>query len=222
MAIGMQIMANTTDNQHFNAFKNRLIEILNQKTQVWWADRIGISQSVISNSYYKGTFPRTDKLMKIIQLSGVSANWLLFGKGAKYMDDMDENAIDRRQDRKREQQIQILKIEAENQELKARIKALQRQLEQAKAEALIGMSDQIQGSSGQDIFEQNIFPVMTMFRLLNEIALKMVEIHTKERMDNDQFINLTKWIRSNFETKKYETITKLIELDKILKPAPEE
>jgi hypothetical protein len=44
--------------------------------------------------------------MKIIQLSGVSANWLLFGKGAKYMGDMDEHAIDRRQDRKREQQIQ--------------------------------------------------------------------------------------------------------------------
>ncbi len=222
MAIGKQTMAKTTDNQCFSAFKNRLIEILNQNTQVWWADRIGISQSVISNSYYKGTFPRTDKLMKIIQLSGVSANWLLFGKGAKYMDDMDEHAIDRRQDRKREQQIQILKIESENQELKARIKALQRQLEQAKADAMIGMSDQINGSSGQDIFEQNIFPIMTMFRLLNEIALKMVEIHTKERMDNDQFINLAKWIRSNFETKKYETITKLSELENILKPTTEE
>ena len=215
-------MANTTDNQQFSAFKSRLIEILNQKTQVWWADRIGISQSVISNSYYKGTFPRTDKLMKIIQLSGVSANWLLFGKGAKYMDDMDEHAIDRRQDRKRERQIQILRIEAENQELKTQIKALQRQLEQAKTDAMIGMSDQIKGSSGQDIFEQNIFPIMTMFRLLNEIALKMVEIHTKERMDSDQFISLTKWIRSNFETKKYETITKLIELESILKPAAKE
>lgn len=211
-------MVKTNDNQLFSAFKKRLIEILNQKTQIWWADHIGISQSVISNSYYKGTFPRTDKLMKIILLSGVSANWLLFGTGAKYMDDMDENAIDRQQDRKREQQIQILKIETENQELKERVNAMKRQLEQAKADAIIGMSDQIQGSSGQDIFEQNIFPIMTMFRLLNEIALKLVEIHTKERMDNEQFINLTKWIRSNFETKKFETITKLSELESILKP----
>lgn len=217
-------MANTTDQQRLSAFKNRLIEILNQKTQVWWADRIGISQSVISNSYYKGTFPRSDKLMKIIQLSGVSANWLLFGIGAKYMNDIDEHAIDRQQDRKREQQIQILKIEAENQELKECIKALQRQLEQTKTDAMIGMSesDQIKGSSGQDIFEQNIFPIMTMFRLLNEIALKIVEIHTKERMDSDQFIHLTKWIRSNFETKKFETITKLSELESILKPATED
>jgi hypothetical protein len=215
-------MANTTDKQHISAFKNRLIEILNQKTQVWWADRIGISQSVISNSYYKGTFPRSDKLMKIIQLSGVSANWLLFGKGAKYMDDMDDIAIDRQQDRKREQQIQILQIEAENQELKERIKALQRQLEQQKTDAMIGQPDQITGSSGQDIFEQNIFPVMTMFRLLNEIALKIVEIHTKERMDNDQFIHLTKWIQNNFETKKFETITKLSELESILNPTIEE
>lgn len=222
MASGKQIMANTTDDQRFSAFKNRLIEILNQNTQVWWADRIGISQSVISNSYYKGTFPRTDKLMKIIQLSGVSANWLLFGKGAKYMDDMDEHAIDRRQDRKREQQIQILEIEAENQELKERVKALQRQLEQQKADTMIGLSDQIKGGSGQDIFEQNIFPVMTMFRLLNEIALKIVEIHTKERMDTDQFIHLTKWIQNNFETKKFETITKLSELESILKPITEE
>lgn len=215
-------MANTTDKQRFSTFKNRLIEILNQKTQVWWANHIGISQSVISNSYYKGTFPRSDKLMKIIQLSGVSANWLLFGKGAKYMNDIDEHAIDRQQDRKREQQIQILKIEADNHELKERIKALQRQLEQAKADAIIGTSDQIKGNSGQDIFEQNIFPIMTMFRLLNEIALKIVEIHTKERMDNDQFINLTKWIRSNFKTKKFETITKLSELQSILKPTTED
>ncbi|MGD9008146.1 MAG: helix-turn-helix domain-containing protein [Desulfobacteraceae bacterium] len=215
-------MAKTTDKQHFSAFKNRLFEILNQKTQVWWAGRIGISQSVISNSYYKGTFPRSDKLMKIIQLSGVSANWLLFGKGAKYMDDMDDIAIDRQQDRKREQQIQILQIEAENQELKERIKALQRQLEQQKTDAMIGMPDQIKGISGQDIFEQNIFPVMTMFRMLNEIALKIVEIHTKERMNNDQFIHLTKWIRNNFETKKFETITKLSELENILKPTAEE
>jgi transcriptional regulator with XRE-family HTH domain len=222
MAIDKQTMAKTTDNQCFSTFKHRLVEILNQKTQVWWADRIGISQSVISNSYYKGTFPRTDKLMKIIQLSGVSANWLLFGNGAKYLDDMDEQAIDRQQDRKREQQIQILKIEAENQELKERIKALQRQLEQQKADAMIGRSDQIKGSSGRDIFEQNIFPVMTLFRLLNEISLKMVEIHTKERMDNDQFINLTKWIRNNFETKKFETITKLSELESILKPATDD
>jgi transcriptional regulator with XRE-family HTH domain len=222
MAIGKHPMPKTTDDQRFSAFKNRLIEILNQETQVWWADRIGISQSVISNSYYKGSFPRTDKLMKIIQLSGVSANWLLFGKGAKYLDDMDEHAIDRRQDRKREQQIRILEIEAENQDLKERIKALQRQLEQQKVDSTIGMSDQIKGSSGHDIFEQNVFPVMTMFRLLNEIALKIVEIHTKERMDSDQFIHLTKWIRSNFETKKFETITKLSELQSILKPTTEE
>ncbi len=215
-------MAKINDDQRFSAFKKRLIEILNQRTQVWWANHIGISQSVISNSYYKGTFPRTDKLMKIIQLSGVSANWLLFGKGAKYMDDIDEHAIDRQQDQKREQQIEILKIEAENQELKERVSALKRQLEQAKADSIIGISDQIKGSSGQDIFEQNIFPIMTMFRLLNEIALKIVEIHTKERMGDDQFINLTKWIRNNFETKKFETITKLSELESILKPATDE
>lgn len=215
-------MAKKDDDHHFSAFKKRLMSILNQRTQVWWAEHIGISQSVVSNSYYKGTFPRTDKLMKIIQLSGVSANWLLFGKGAKYMDDIDEHAIDRQQDRKREQQIEILKIEAENEELKERISALKRQLEQAKADAIIGMSDQIKGSSGQDIFEQNIFPIMTMFRLLNDIALKIVEVHTKERMDDDQFVNLTKWIRNNFETKKFETITKLSELENILKPSADE
>ena len=211
-------MAKHEYTSNFEQFKERLFEILNQKTQVWWAEKIGISQSVISNSYYKGTFPRSDKLMKIIQLSGVSANWLLFGKGAKYMDDIDEHAIDRQQDRKREQQIEILKIDAENQKLKERINALERQLEQAKADAVIGIPDPGTGNGGQDIYEQNIFPIMTMYRLLNEIALKIVEIHTKRNMDHDQFLGLIKWIQDNFETKKFETITKLSELEALLNP----
>jgi transcriptional regulator with XRE-family HTH domain len=211
-------MAINNSKPDFDGFKNRFFEILNQKTQVWWAENIGISQSVISNSYYKGSFPRTDKLMKIIDVSGVSANWLLFGIGAKYMDDIDAHAIDREQDQKREQQIEIFKIETENQELKERIDALQRQLEQTKADAVIKIPDQAKGNSGKDIFDQNVFPVMTMFRLLNEIALKIVEIHTNKNMDQEQFLRLTKWISDNFETKKLETSTKLSELENILNP----
>lgn len=211
-------MAKCNSKPDVDGFKNRFFEILNQKTQSWWAENIGISQSAVSNSYYKGIFPRADKLLKIIDLSGVSANWLLFGIGAKYMDDIDAHAIDREQDQKREQQIEILKVETENQELKERIDALQRQLEQTKADAVIEMPDQAKGNSGKDIFDQNVFPVMTMFRLLNEIALKIVEIHTKKNMDQEQFLRLTKWIRDNFETKKLETSTKLSELENILNP----
>ena len=160
--------------------------------------------------------------MKIIHLSGVSANWLLFGIGAKYMDDIDAHAIDREQDQKREQQIEIFKIETENQELKERIDALERQLEQTKTDLVIEMPDQAKGNRGKDIFDQNVFPVMTMFRLLNEIALKIVEVHTKKNMNQEQFLRLTKWIQDNFETKKLETITKLSELEKILKPTSAE
>lgn len=206
-------MAKQNCNQSFSGFKQRLFEILNQKTQVWWAEKIGISQSVISNSYYKGTFPRTDKLIKIIQLSGVSANWLLFGKGAKYMDDIDEQAIDRQQDRKREQQVEILQIEAENQELKERIEALERLLEQSEAHRLMGAPGRMKVDDHRDIFEQNIVPVLTMFRLLNDIALKIIELHSKKKIDHQHFLSLVKWIHDNFESKKFETIAKLSELE---------
>jgi transcriptional regulator with XRE-family HTH domain len=211
-------MANQSRNQSFSGFKQRLFDILNQKTQVWWAEKIGISQSVISNSYYKGTFPRADKLMKIIQLSGVSANWLLFGKGAKYMDDIDEQAIDRQQDRKREQQVEILQIEAENQELKERIEALERLLEQSEARALMGAPGKLKADGNRHIFDQNIVPILTMFRLLNDIALKIIELHSKKNIDHQHFISLMKWMHDNFESKKLETIAKLSELETLFNP----
>lgn len=211
-------MAKQSRNQIYNGFKQRLFEILNRKTQVWWAEKIGISQSVISNSYYKGTFPRADKLMKIIQLSGVSANWLLFGKGAKYMDDIDEQAIDRQQDRKREQQVAILQIEAENQELKERIEALERLLEKSEAQTLMGLSGQVQNDGSRDIFGQNIVPILTMFRLLNDIALKIIELYSKNNIDHQRFITLAQWIHDNFESKNLETIAKLSELETLFNP----
>lgn len=67
-------------------FHKRLSEILEGDVP-GWAKKLKVSSSLIRDRWFKGSYPGTDKLIKLIEISGVSADWLLFGKGEKSASD---------------------------------------------------------------------------------------------------------------------------------------
>ena len=83
-----------------DSFSKRLVEVLKTERQAWWAKNIGQSQAAVSK-WFQGSFPRSDKLLNILQLADISANWLLFGIGPRRLSDMDENEVEKRQDQGR-------------------------------------------------------------------------------------------------------------------------
>jgi transcriptional regulator with XRE-family HTH domain len=60
-------------------FHDRLFELMKDDVDMW-AEKIGVSASLIRDKWFKGSFPGADKLMKICEVSGKSASWILFGE----------------------------------------------------------------------------------------------------------------------------------------------
>ena len=71
------------NNNSLSPFHSRLISILQDDVE-GWAKKIGVSATNIRTNWFKGSYPGADKLIKIIELSGVSANLLLTGQEQKY------------------------------------------------------------------------------------------------------------------------------------------
>lgn len=60
-------------------FHDRLYSIIGDDVQ-GWAKKLKVTPATISNRWYKGSFPTADKVIKLVELSKVSSEWLLEGK----------------------------------------------------------------------------------------------------------------------------------------------
>lgn len=74
-----------------DGFKARLIEVLKGEPVNYWMEALDASRSVISHKWIKGTtVPRSDFLWKICEVKELSANWLFYNHGSKYLADLDK------------------------------------------------------------------------------------------------------------------------------------
>lgn len=80
------MITNNLVKENKNEFFERLWIILDYETPTFWSEKIGVSASTISGRWRKGSYPSLKSLFKICEHTKVSANWLLFGIGDKYMD----------------------------------------------------------------------------------------------------------------------------------------
>ncbi len=60
-------------------FHQRLKKLLGGDVK-GWAIKLGVSESNIRDRWFKGSYPGTDKIIKILEHSDVSPEWLLTGK----------------------------------------------------------------------------------------------------------------------------------------------
>ena len=68
------------------AFQERLGRIFDNRSMADIARRIGLPHATVRN-YFGGRLPAPEVLIKIVEVTNVSINWLLTGKGEMYVGD---------------------------------------------------------------------------------------------------------------------------------------
>jgi len=100
-------------------FEDRLLQLLNSQKVVWWVNQLNVSGSLISSKWKKGkATPRTETIIKMCEVTGISANWLLLGIRPKKIENSD--SYDKLQNLNRH----TLKLEKRNRDFKKCIKSL--------------------------------------------------------------------------------------------------
>lgn len=195
-------------------YKERLIQVLDEEQQVWWSDNLEVSQSVISSGWKKDSLPRSDNLLRICEIKGISANWMLFGIGPKHIEDVDEKNISDVQKRSDVTQRRIMQQSEEILELKEKIKGLKRALSLSKLSNLVKYDAKISNRSDSDIFNDNILPLLALSKSIQEVMFKVFEEFSEKNMNNELFNEISQHLSDNLESNKYSVISTLKELDK--------
>lgn len=194
--------------------KKRFIEIILEHTQPWWAEKLEVSQGVISSSWVKGNLPRMETLFKIIKIKGISPNWFFFGIKPRYLYDVD--GIENREDEKgRETYLKMLQQESENRELHQKILCLENSLRIQSLSKLVSLAPDDANISEKDLFKNHGIPFVTLMRLLNDIMFKSFELLLSNQIDEKGLEKILTWINDNFESSKFKTIADLKSLDSI-------
>lgn len=156
----------------------RLMEVLNSHEPNWWKEKLDVSSGAIGFRWKKGGMPKTDKIIEICKLSGVSADWLLLGIGTKYIDKMHASGGEEHR-RRANMYIQELedKIEAYEEEV----------LDLAKKESIlsafarvgkllnIDSDNNVDNISEEEAFQKYVLPFFIYFRSFSDIIIKMLE-----------------------------------------------
>lgn len=66
-------------------FKERLKDLIGGEKPFPWAERIGITPGIFNRMWNDGIAPKAETLGKIASKTGVSIDWLLLGKGDKFV-----------------------------------------------------------------------------------------------------------------------------------------
>lgn len=155
-------------------------------------------------------------MVRICDIKGISANWLLMGVGPKYIKDLDDKKIAEIQSKKNETQYRIMAQDEKVLSLEERINELERALKCVDVSNLVKYKTHNENSEifkETDIFDSNILPLLTLMRLMQDVLFKVFEEYSKTNMTDDRFHNIFEYLIKNFEANKYGVISSLKELD---------
>lgn len=203
---------------NLEGFKARFQKLMQNNTQAYWAEAIGISQSVISDRWKKGSMPRADKLLKFIEITGVSANWLLLGIGPREIADLNEEKIEKAQNANRRTQIQMMQDAEKKRVLEERIKKLESLLAQGKLIKKIEAHVLPPGDNecGDRVFERHVLPAIALIQSINQVVFKIIENYASKELDEVKLKQIIDWIHDNFNQNRNRALTKVKGLDKII------
>lgn len=72
----------------YKEFHSRFLSLIDLKGKKFWMEKLNAQASLIWG-WQKGYVPSMEYVLKVCQLSGVSANWLFLGEGEKFLNDID-------------------------------------------------------------------------------------------------------------------------------------
>jgi hypothetical protein len=191
-------------------FTDRLREIISTQKKTWWREKLGVSQSLIGSRWEKGSFPRADKLIKLLLLSGCSANWLLFNIGPKHLEDIEEEGDQPKDDMLTgKSQSPTALLDGGKEGAEDHIGQMTQDLLTLKSmdwyynifknnltESQIENLDKLKDNKEQ--FDKILVPTLMTFGVLNDIILKLTEVFTKAEDGKKNLASVMEWIRDDF------------------------
>lgn len=206
-------------------FHNRFMEVLCTKPVAWWSEQLDVVPSLINARWKKGSYPNADNLIKICFLSGISANWLLLGTGAKFLEnkEMDE-------DTRRTLQSYISALEDQNEEISEHSKKILNDVEILKhlrwftetfqTDQNKEWISQLEALSGEAIFNRVMMPNYIFLKMLLDIIFKSIEHYASSKNGQEILTAMINWIKENYTKNLYHAKGSLKELDTLFN-APE-
>lgn len=208
--------------------RQNLKEIIDTEPVVYWARQLDVSKSLISSRWKKDHFPNIPNIIKLLMLSGYSANWLLLGIGPKYMSDVhdpDQSAADEL--RRRQTAVDLLQLEHQLSEEREKLVALKQYMEvHTEASQWIKTAldedifskqpDQIRTDTGKSVFKQYILPLMTLMQSMNQISFKLFEAISDSEANNEIMEDVVRFIQSNLEKNQFALQSSLADLDTLI------
>lgn len=197
-----------------DGFFKRLTEVLKTEKQKWWAKKTGTSQSMVSNYWFRGKYPRGDKIAKILELKNISANWLYFGVGPKHLEELSGDKLRKKQNMDRQTQIDIIKLTEENLRLKDDIQRIRLHLKQDQL--VSDVQSTYTGSKATGV-EDGILDTIALTKMVLDVILKMAQRYAEDHLDNEKIDAIIDWLNQNKEAKKFSAAAMLRELEHIIK-----
>jgi hypothetical protein len=196
-----------------DGFFKRLTEVLKTEKQKWWAQKTHTSQSMVSNYWFRGKYPRCDKIAKILELKNISANWLYFGIGPKHLGDLSGDEIEKTQNIDGWTQIEIVKLIEENIRLKDEMLQIRLRLQQGQ---LVSDVERAYSGSKQAGVEENILETIALTRMVLDIIIKMAQRYAEAHLDAEKIVTIIEWLNQNKDVKKFSAAAMLRELEHII------
>jgi NhaP-type Na+/H+ and K+/H+ antiporter len=153
-------------------------------------------------------------LLRICDIKGISANWLLFGIGPKNIEDVDEKKISDAQKKSDVTQRRIMQQSEKIIELNDKIRVLERALSLSKLSKLVKYDAKVAKGNDSDIFNDNILPLLALVKSIQDVMFKVFEEFSEKSMDGELFNKISQYLSDNLEANKYSVISTLKELDR--------
>ncbi len=201
-------------------FQTRFMEVLCMRPVAWWSEELGVVPSLINARWKKGSFPNADNLIKICNLSGISANWLLLGIGPKHIEskEMDEdtrrslqNYITTLEDKYEEALQQNEKI-IHDVEILKRLKWFSDTFETHPDHST---AEQLNKLSGEEMFNRVFVPKFMFLKMLTDILFKAMEMCALSENGPMMLSNIINWIKTNYEKNLYHAKGSLVDLESL-------
>jgi hypothetical protein len=168
---------------------------------------------MVSNYWFKGKYPRSDKIAKILELKNISANWLYFGIGPKHMTDLSGDDLEKKQNMDRQTQIEIIKLAEENMRLKDQIQRIGLRLKQGQ---LVSDTEHDYSTSRASGVEESILETIALTKMVLDVIIKMAQRYAEDHLDNEKMETIIDWLNQNKEAKKFSAAAMLRELEQII------
>lgn len=199
--------AKKPESQEYKEFHVRFLTLIDLKGKKFWMEHLGARANLIWG-WHQGNVPSMDYVLKVCELSGVSANWLFLGNGPKFLNNEEPASFQKKDHALMGDEREILQEELylNDRKLKLEKKAALKEIQTIKKDAeiarLLKWLKDLFGPDIQttddinpiDIVSKIIVPILSFIKTHGEIMIPMIENYATSKEAENLLSQIVKFI----------------------------